>query len=317
VTRPIRERALRFGPADRLAGILTMIPESASARPPAVFVNAGVIHRVGPDRLYVEVARTIAAQGVASLRFDLSGLGDSQSADTTLSLEASVMEDIGIAIDTLLRATRSSSCILIGLCSGANHALLAAANDPRVVGVLLIDPTVERTVRGSCIHLMQRLTHPATLMDLLLFRHPVYYRDISMRSAGMSRDARRIAVGRGGERAEEFASDDARPGFRTTIETLVQRGVHMMIVFTGGVNHVYNYRNQLFDLLPGLDFGNLLSLEFMPGSDHTVSDRASREQFLGNVTLWLATAFASPDQARSTMRESDNINSGDRTDLLL
>ncbi len=43
-----------------------------------VLVNAGMVAKSGPWRLYVEVARRLAHAGVATLRFDLGGIGDSR-----------------------------------------------------------------------------------------------------------------------------------------------------------------------------------------------------------------------------------------------
>ena len=75
------------------------------------------------------------------------------------------------------------------------------------------------------------------------------------------------------------------------LERILDRGVCLMLVFTGGVNHVYNYRNQLFDLLPGMDFRGQLRLEYMPYTDHTVSDGPGRQELLVAVREWLAKAF--------------------------
>src|SRR5688500_20259796 len=69
----LRERAIRFGSGERLVGILTDPADGEDAqRPTAVFVTAGMLHRVGPNRLYVTLARRLARLGVPSMRFDLS-----------------------------------------------------------------------------------------------------------------------------------------------------------------------------------------------------------------------------------------------------
>ena len=47
-------------------------------RPPlaAIFLNAGAVRRIGPNRLWVEAARRAAAEGLPTLRVDLEGIGD-------------------------------------------------------------------------------------------------------------------------------------------------------------------------------------------------------------------------------------------------
>ena len=70
------ERIVRFGPEDGLLGILTE-PVSPPRGPAILFLNAGVLHHVGPFGWYVSLARRLAELGFLSLRFDLSGIGDS------------------------------------------------------------------------------------------------------------------------------------------------------------------------------------------------------------------------------------------------
>jgi hypothetical protein len=99
------------------------------------------------------------------------------------------------------------------------------------------------------------------------------------------------AEGQSGQRANVDSTDMGEAAVRQALEAMIDRGVHMMLVFTGGVNHVYNYYGQLFDLLPGLDFRKQLRLEYMPETDHTVSDAAGRGKLLASVGEWLRQSF--------------------------
>jgi len=61
----MREHALLFGDAQGLVGVITDPPGPAGpSRPGVILLNAGVIHRVGPSRLYVNLARALAAKPV-------------------------------------------------------------------------------------------------------------------------------------------------------------------------------------------------------------------------------------------------------------
>src|SRR5580692_4150321 len=95
------ERVFRFGTNENLLGVLTE-PEGAQARPevPAVlWLNAGVLHHVGPFGWYATLARRLAAQGVLSFRFDLSGVGDSPlRKDRSNSLDGAAL-DVAEAMD--------------------------------------------------------------------------------------------------------------------------------------------------------------------------------------------------------------------------
>ena len=64
----MREHAFLFGEGGGLVGVLTDPPglapsRGAGGRLGAILLNAGVIHRVGPSRLYVYRARGLAAAG--------------------------------------------------------------------------------------------------------------------------------------------------------------------------------------------------------------------------------------------------------------
>jgi len=286
-----RERALRFGPDDRLTGILTLPETGLPGAPHLVLVSAGIVHRVGPDRLYVDLARAVAAMGYPVLRFDLSGLGYSQPATGTLPLDELVLADIDAACTMLAKSYQANSFIMCGLCSGANFSIAAALHDPRITGLILIDPTVARTRKGSLIHLLRRLTHQKTLIDLLLLRHPILHRPIDV---GRSSEVVEAGSDLVGGRALLEIPKELRRRFSISIRKLIDQNTRLMMVFTGGVNHVYNYRNQISDLLPEIDFHGRLQVEYMPNTDHTVSDVPNRERLIRAVGDWLNRASAPP-----------------------
>ena len=118
------ESVVLLGPGKSLVGIVTtprVLEESASSTC-AVILNAGIIHRVGPNRLHVEMARALANSGLQVVRFDLSGIGDSEARGESLAPLESALADIRDALDTLSATRGLRKFIVIGLCSGANHA---------------------------------------------------------------------------------------------------------------------------------------------------------------------------------------------------
>ena len=76
-----RELTVLMGRHKSLVGIFTESSQSpaVTAPPTVVLLNAGIVHRVGPNRMHVLLARALAAAGISSLRFDMSGIGDSPS----------------------------------------------------------------------------------------------------------------------------------------------------------------------------------------------------------------------------------------------
>lgn len=117
---------------------------SGKAKNILVMINPGVKGRVGPQRLYITIAKLVADHGVDVLRLDASGLGDSEgiieedlTRDFFLSVEKGLLvNDIEDAINWLGRKFGYQSFILGGLCGGAITALLTAFVESRVRAVI-------------------------------------------------------------------------------------------------------------------------------------------------------------------------------------
>ena len=107
--------------------------------PLIIILNAGVLHRVGPNRIHVKMARKMADSGFKALRFDFSGLGDSIKFINNLSYENNRIDEAQEAIDYLVSVTGIEKYILIGICSGADIAYQTACGDDRVAGFIGIN----------------------------------------------------------------------------------------------------------------------------------------------------------------------------------
>jgi pimeloyl-ACP methyl ester carboxylesterase len=135
------ERIMLFG-SEGLVGIVTepADPGLAQSRPAVVFINAGMVHRIGPNRMYVRLARHLAGRGFRSVRFDLSGIGDSRHRRDGLPADESAVLETRQVMDAVEQTTGCRSFVLAGLCSGAVTAFHTAVGDPRVVGGVLLNP---------------------------------------------------------------------------------------------------------------------------------------------------------------------------------
>jgi alpha-beta hydrolase superfamily lysophospholipase len=133
---PLTERALRIGPSG-LFGILSGEP-AAAEQPVVICLNNSVDHHVGPGRLWVELARDLAAGGGAVLRLDLGGLGDSggrtgQPVDRPYPL--TVTADLLAAMETI---DAPRGFVLVGSCSGGRNALSSSVL-PDTRGVVAVN----------------------------------------------------------------------------------------------------------------------------------------------------------------------------------
>ena len=277
-----REAAACFGPGGGLIGIHTRPQGEDATRPSVLFINAGILHRVGPNRMHVELARLLAERGHRVLRFDLAGIGDSAARSDGLLLGEGVRRDVDAALAEL-RLDGPRAVVVVGLCSGADNALRAAARDPEVVGAVLMDPTVFRTAEWYLHRGAEHLSRPGRLPALL--DHP--------------RIARALARLRGG--TAESAEAEGRPeffytGYRTreeveaALQRVLARRVQLFYAFTGGWADIYNYETQLLDNHPGLPFRGALRLRWYPEADHTYTRRALRERFFKDLLAWFHSA---------------------------
>jgi exosortase A-associated hydrolase 1 len=121
-----------------LVGILHE-PETPAAIG-VVIVVGGPQYRVGSHRQFTLLARELARHDHAVLRFDCRGMGD--SAGEFPGFEH-IGPDVAAAIDALWRAVPGlRGVVLWGLCDAASAALLYAAGDARVRGLVLLNPWV-------------------------------------------------------------------------------------------------------------------------------------------------------------------------------
>lgn len=157
------ERALFIDDQRTLFAIVTAAvndaaPAHASVDYGVVMLNGGATSHIGPNRMYVELARRWAARGYVVLRLDLAGLGDSatrpgQSENQVYPPLA--LDDIAAAIDFLRRSYGVQNITLAGLCAGAYHALRSATAGLPVNTVLLVNPLTFYWKQGSTLNDLQ------------------------------------------------------------------------------------------------------------------------------------------------------------------
>ena len=165
------ERGIVFGCAgEELVGVVH--PVASSVARGVLVVVGGPQYRVGSHRQFVLLARRLAAAGVPVLRVDSRGMGDRGGAMRDF---AAAGEDIASAIDALVGAQEGlREVVLWGLCDAASAAVLHAAGDARVAGMVLLNPWV-RTEQGEAKAVLRhyygrRLLQPELWQKLLTLR---------------------------------------------------------------------------------------------------------------------------------------------------
>jgi exosortase A-associated hydrolase 1 len=154
-----------------LVGVVTT-PVQAVGDLGLVIVVGGPQYRAGSHRQFVQQARSAAAAGVPTLRFDVRGMGDSEG---ELRSFEHITPDISAAIAALMQACPSVQRIALwGLCDGASAALLyldETLQDQRVHGLCLLNPWVRSEASLAATHVKhyyaQRLLQPDFWTKLL------------------------------------------------------------------------------------------------------------------------------------------------------
>ena len=103
-----------------------------------LIVIGGPQYRVGSHRQFVLLARALAGAGFPTLRFDYTGMGDSEGDRRAFD---AIGPDVRAAIDALCQACPAARRIVVwGLCDAASAALIFAAADARVAGIVAANP---------------------------------------------------------------------------------------------------------------------------------------------------------------------------------
>lgn len=276
----VKEQALLLGRHGSLVGIYTCAPSAGTANGSnmaVVLFNAGLIHHVGPHRLYVKLARVLAAQGISTLRFDLSGIGDSSPRPDFLTARELAVAEPREIFDELVRRGHDSF-VLCGICSGARTAKQASIGDPRVKGLILINPASDAEDPGlfaqtaARFYLSRSIWRPRAWFNLFTGR--VNYTMLFKGLAGMFR-----RMFTRGDRSLRDQSETAR----RNLETLVQQGPRVLALLSDRYAQAFNI---LDDKLDDLQRSGRLQIEVFPDADHLFTSLKDQNDLVQPIGRW-------------------------------
>ncbi len=267
------ERPVELGTA-RLFGMLTEPEHTVRPSPAAVVVllNVGRMGHSGPARLWVELGRSLAETGVRCLRVDLSGLGDSPTRPGRTELvefPADAVEDLADIRRAV--ATDGNALILVGLCSGADHAIEGAL-DGGVASVCVVNPALNFVRWGQ---------HP--------YRRYEPNEEVLLSSDRDSWGSTRPLVSRAMKRLAPFRNMTRRvPNVgwwvvnrwfvkgspAKTLERVTQDGVDVLVV--AGVPEAHRIRRGEHRRIRALVRHGGFRMEIVPNLEHSLLERSGR-----------------------------------------
>ncbi len=274
----VQEISALFGPDRGLMGILTLPAAGSAARPVAILMlNAGAIYRVGPHRINVKLARRLSQNGFTSLRFDLSGLGDSRGSAERIHYKEQAVHDMQAAMDHVQASTGIDRFIVFGICSGAINGYELAIADERVVGLTLLDGFMFPSSRTRWQRKWHRLR--AVPVNPAMFERT--WRWLKRKFSEVGRPA------------GMFATDSlalTAPEFEASMNALLSRGVATYFIYSATLQLVDNGRRQL-DAFEKGSFIDRLKYEFLAEVDHTVTSLAAQRTLVNAVCGWVGENF--------------------------
>ena len=290
---------VRFGPDRMFFGAFTR-PLAHKPGTAFLFLNSGYDHSVGWGRSTVDFARALAASGVSSLRMDVAGIGESPrwpGQDPQVLYCDRQLDDMAAAVDWLAAEASVERVVLVGRCSGAYLALIAAEADPRVVGTIAIN--VRRLAWDPGEDVETSLREP--IQTLETYRHKMVDKRMLKRvltgDLPLSRVARRLgsAVSRVLDRKLAPVLRGASRHYRlnrivrTRFAALKARGVPVSLIFCKGDRGLQDMAIWFGEDFSGLSAYDNVDLSMIANADHNLTPLASRAEVLD-----LLRRFASP-----------------------
>ncbi|MCH9695846.1 MAG: alpha/beta hydrolase [Gammaproteobacteria bacterium] len=132
--------------APRISGVLAQNSRTSRDNTTVVVLpNAGSVHSIGPNRVYVELARCLAENGIASFRFDLPNLGDAvlgHELQENHPYPGNAVAATGDVISYLKDELGFERTVLAGICSGSYTAFRYALDSDNSghVDLAMINP---------------------------------------------------------------------------------------------------------------------------------------------------------------------------------
>jgi len=132
---------VRFGPQERLFGVHTS--STAEVRVALLMLGTGVEPSPGLGDMWTSFARRAAPQGIAVLRMDYSGIGESLPAtpdSENVSYHDCRLDDLRAGVAWLRARWPGAKLVVGGMCTGGYYGVHAGANGIAIDRVISINP---------------------------------------------------------------------------------------------------------------------------------------------------------------------------------
>jgi hypothetical protein len=302
------ETAVRLGPGGSLAGVLA-VPERLDSDAPVILIpSTGANPRFSNSRGSVTLTRWLAEQGIASLRVDGYGIGDSAPETGNYGVPYSKQgdEDVCSGVDFLVERF-SGPVVVLGMCSGAYHAFQAALIDARISGLMLVNLQKFVWRGGESLSVVQRTTFRTTGFYIRGVASPTVWKRLAQGKINIGGIARALAgralrqLAAAATPAITAVSGETQVGMvRRQLKELTQRPVRILYVLSGndpGLDEIAEYfgpRGWRLRRAPNVVFRTI------SGADHTLSSHWARQYLRQIIAGYLRECFGVAIRANAT-----------------
>jgi alpha/beta superfamily hydrolase len=308
----------------RLFGVLCEPADDRERAPLVVIANTATTPHVGDGRFNVELARSLARAGIASLRVDAHGIGDSPGAHTVINSSLLTYEqlaaDTALAVDWAVDRGHPRVA-LFGICSGAYLSLQVATKNPSVSAMLLINlqrfefPPDFRMCDALKIGAGSTRAHFRAMLRVRKWAQ-VLRGEVGLRPVWrtLSRYAMDALVSNAAALAGDANGKAGNRGARARrrMQDLDARGVRVRLLFSPLDRGLDELRMHFG---PGGRRLNKLahaSAMVIPNMDHEVLNPAARQQVAALCATFFHHAFAAARTARTAHDREANVRARGR-----
>lgn len=290
------EKIVRFGDKKSLIGVVTEPVDKNKSKPAFIFVNSGLIHRIGPFRAYVWASRELTNIGFTAMRMDLSGKGESPARRGGGSHKENVIQDLNQAMDFLQESRGIEHFVICGICTGADNSYVGGFNDERVMGIVPIDGYAYRTFGYYKNHYAPRIFNMDTWCRFfkrklgLGAKQPLQMEDSRAKNSQAKSD--KLKDEQPTYEPKFRMMFPPKQEFVENMQRVLERGTKLLIIYTGGWAMFYNYERQFKDAFPKLAEAPGVEVSFNPRSDHTFILKHDRQNLINLLCDWAKRNFS-------------------------
>jgi len=294
----MRDPCVLFGETGSLVGIVTEPDETGSGRnrPALILCNAGLVHRVGPHRLHVYLARRLAELGFTVIRFDLSGLGDSLVRSDNVPYPESTILEAQQVMDQVTAMTGIEQYCLMGLSSGALLSLKTALRDNRVVGAGILNP--HGFVRSTEWH-----QHVEELSASRIYAGNLFKPQSWLKALTGKTNYRRLVSSvlyrftRAARKGRQISSNSESLG--PELDAFLKKSIQILLLFSGADRSIDNF-SELLGSQWEKTLGPNVQKSIIENANHTFANPVHQQQAIELITRWMQQCWPDAVTAEPT-----------------